>query len=204
MIRTRLKQTLKTGLKKILRVDLSGPPPRYADVGVEHLSSTAAPPLPRVSAPVAVAPAPVDPVELTAGPVVEEPLFAEPVVEAVPVEVAAAESTVAESTVAESTVAESTVAESTVAESTVDDADDTAGLAIAFDAVQEILDDMVRPALQGDGGDITLLKIEEDSIYVRLVGSCSSCPSSIMTMKLGVEALLREEFPMMKDLIQVD
>ena len=194
MIRTRLKQTLKTGLKKILRVDLSGPPPRYADVGVEHLSSTAAPPLPRVSAPVAVAPAPVDPVELTAGPVVEEPLFAEPVVEAVPVEVAAAEST----------VAESTVAESTVAESTVDDADDTAGLAIAFDAVQEILDDMVRPALQGDGGDITLLKIEEDSIYVRLVGSCSSCPSSIMTMKLGVEALLREEFPMMKDLIQVD
>lgn len=80
--------------------------------------------------------------------------------------------------------------------------DDEGG--ISFDAVQEILDDMVRPALQGDGGDITLLKVEDDSIYVRLVGACSTCPSSIMTMKMGVEALLREEFPTMQELVQVD
>ena len=51
--------------------------------------------------------------------------------------------------------------------------------------------DMVRPALQGDGGDITLIKIENNDIYVRLVGACNTCPSSIMTMKMGVEALLR-------------
>ncbi|MAY79632.1 MAG: hypothetical protein CL930_02505, partial [Deltaproteobacteria bacterium] len=72
------------------------------------------------------------------------------------------------------------------------------------DAVQEILDDMVRPALQGDGGDISLIKIEEQNIYVRLVGACNTCPSAVMTMKMGVEALLREEFPSMKELIQVD
>lgn len=83
-------------------------------------------------------------------------------------------------------------------------ADDTVGAPIAFDAVQLILDDMVRPALQGDGGDITLLKVEDNNIYVRLVGSCSTCPSSIMTMKMGVESLLREEFPAMRELIQVD
>ena len=71
-------------------------------------------------------------------------------------------------------------------------------------AVQEILDDMVRPALQGDGGDITLVKIENNDIYVRLVGACNTCPSAIMTMKLGVEALLREEFPAMGELIQLD
>ena len=70
--------------------------------------------------------------------------------------------------------------------------------------VQEILDDMVRPALQGDGGDITLIKIENNDIYVRLVGACNTCPSSIMTMKMGVEALLREEFPTMGELIQLD
>ena len=79
---------------------------------------------------------------------------------------------------------------------------ETDGL-IALDEVQEILDDMVRPALQADGGDITLVKIENNDIYVRLVGSCSSCPSSIMTMKMGVEALLKEEFPSMGELIQV-
>jgi len=83
-------------------------------------------------------------------------------------------------------------------------ADDTVGAPIAFEAVQLILDDMVRPALQGDGGDITLLKVEDNDIYVRLVGACSTCPSSIMTMKMGVESLLREEFPAMRELIQVD
>lgn len=82
--------------------------------------------------------------------------------------------------------------------------DDTAGPPISLDEVQSILDDMVRPALQGDGGDITLLKVEDNNIYVKLVGSCKSCPSSIMTMKLGVEALLKEEFPAMRELIQVD
>lgn len=84
----------------------------------------------------------------------------------------------------------------------MDPTDDTAGPALTFEAVQEILDDMVRPALQGDGGDITLLKVEDDNIHVKLVGACSTCPSSIMTMKMGVEALLREEFPAMKELVQ--
>jgi Fe-S cluster biogenesis protein NfuA len=83
-------------------------------------------------------------------------------------------------------------------------ADDVAGPALDAAAVQVILDEMVRPALQGDGGDITLLRIENNDIYVKLVGSCSTCPSSILTMKAGVEALLKEEFPSMNQLIQVD
>jgi Fe-S cluster biogenesis protein NfuA len=63
---------------------------------------------------------------------------------------------------------------------------------------------MVRPALNADGGDITLVKIEHGNVYVRLVGACSSCPSSIMTLRMGVERLLQDEFPDMGDLIQVD
>jgi Fe-S cluster biogenesis protein NfuA len=81
--------------------------------------------------------------------------------------------------------------------------DDEVGEPLTAEAVQEILDDMVRPALQGDGGDITLIKIESNNIYVKLVGACSTCPSSIMTMKMGVEALLKEEFPSMNELIDV-
>lgn len=70
--------------------------------------------------------------------------------------------------------------------------------------VQELLDEMVRPALQGDGGDIALVKIEGMDVHVRLVGACTTCPSSIMTMKMGVEALFKEEFPGFGELIQVD
>jgi Fe-S cluster biogenesis protein NfuA len=86
----------------------------------------------------------------------------------------------------------------------MDPADDSAGKALSLEAVKEIMDEMVRPALQGDGGDITLIKVENNDIFVKLVGACSTCPSSIMTMKKGVEALLKEEFPMMGSLIQVD
>ena len=83
-------------------------------------------------------------------------------------------------------------------------ADDVVGKPLTPEAVQAVLDDMVRPALQSDGGDISLVKVDENSVYVRLIGSCSSCPSSIATMKMGVERLLMEEFPQMRALVQVD
>ena len=86
---------------------------------------------------------------------------------------------------------------------TSDESPTETGEPLSLEAVQEVLDDMVRPALQGDGGDITLVKIEDNNIFVQLVGACSSCPSSTMTMRMGVEALLREEFPAMKELIDV-
>lgn len=78
------------------------------------------------------------------------------------------------------------------------------GRPLTMEAVEEVLDELVRPALNADGGDITLIKIEYDNVYVRLVGACSSCPSSVMTMRMGVERLLQEEFPQMNELIQVD
>ncbi len=81
-------------------------------------------------------------------------------------------------------------------------ADDVVGPALSMEALQEVIDEMVRPALQGDGGDITLLRIEGGKVYVKLVGACSTCPSSIATLKLGVEALLKEEFPAIEEVVQ--
>ena len=77
------------------------------------------------------------------------------------------------------------------------------GRPLTHEEVQEVLDEDVRPALQMDGGDIQLVKIEDNNIYVRLVGACSTCPSSVMTMRMGVENLLREEFPALNELIEV-
>ena len=72
------------------------------------------------------------------------------------------------------------------------------------EVVWELFEDMVRPALQADGGDIELVNVEDNDVYVRLTGACRSCPSSTITMKQGIERLLREEFPQFENLIQVD
>ncbi|MEZ4322990.1 MAG: NifU family protein [Myxococcota bacterium] len=80
---------------------------------------------------------------------------------------------------------------------------DTAGAPLTVEQVEALFEDMVRPALQSDGGDIDLVKVEDNDVYVRLVGACSSCPSSTVTMKMGVERLLAEEFPQFRQLIQV-
>ena len=53
----------------------------------------------------------------------------------------------------------------------------------------------VRPMLQADGGDIELVDIHGSSIAVKLVGACSHCSSSNMTMRDGVERVLHEEIP---------
>lgn len=53
----------------------------------------------------------------------------------------------------------------------------------------------IRPYIQSDGGDIELVKVEDQIVYVRLNGACVGCPSSMMTLKGGVEARVREEIP---------
>lgn len=82
--------------------------------------------------------------------------------------------------------------------------DDVVGEPIDPDTLEQVLDDLVRPALHSDGGDITVVKIEDNDIYVRLMGACSGCPSSVMTLRMGVERLLREEFPQMRELVEVN
>lgn len=60
--------------------------------------------------------------------------------------------------------------------------------------VQAIVDEL-RPYLQADGGDVELLKVEDNIAYVRLVGACVGCPSSTMTLKRGIEARICEAVP---------
>ncbi|HHT9117839.1 MAG TPA: NifU family protein [Candidatus Hypogeohydataceae bacterium YC38] len=60
--------------------------------------------------------------------------------------------------------------------------------------VKKVLNEL-RPALQADGGDIELVDISNGVVKVRLKGACGSCPSSIITLKMGVEARLKEEIP---------
>ncbi len=53
----------------------------------------------------------------------------------------------------------------------------------------------IRPAVQMDGGDIELVDVVNGMVKIRLVGSCSGCPSSTMTLKMGIERAIRAEVP---------
>ena len=59
--------------------------------------------------------------------------------------------------------------------------------------------DKIRPALQRDGGDIELIDVEENGVVkVRLTGACSGCPMSQMTLKQGVERIVKQLVPEVK------
>ena len=70
------------------------------------------------------------------------------------------------------------------------------------DKVEAILDKL-RPMLMMDGGNIELVDVKDDEVQVRLVGACGMCPSSTMTMKMGVERTIREELPEIKRVVSV-
>jgi Fe-S cluster biogenesis protein NfuA len=66
--------------------------------------------------------------------------------------------------------------------------------------VLKLIDEKIRPALMMDGGDMAVhgfnkLEGGQYEMVVQLVGACGSCPSSSMTMKMGVERLVMEQFP---------
>ena len=61
--------------------------------------------------------------------------------------------------------------------------------------IADLLDEYVRPAVEQDGGFISLKKFEKGIVTVSLQGACSGCPSSSMTLKSGIEGLLKREMP---------
>ncbi|MBU1701568.1 MAG: NifU family protein [Candidatus Eisenbacteria bacterium] len=69
------------------------------------------------------------------------------------------------------------------------------------ESVQKILETEIRPMLRRDGGDIELIDVRDNIVFVRLQGACSGCPGAAMTLKMGVERLLREEFPELEEVI---
>ncbi len=61
--------------------------------------------------------------------------------------------------------------------------------------IKELLDTRVRPAVAQDGGDIIYHKFEDGVVYLTMQGACSGCPSSTVTLKMGIENMLRHYIP---------
>jgi Fe-S cluster biogenesis protein NfuA len=70
--------------------------------------------------------------------------------------------------------------------------------------VKEVLE-KVRPYLQRDGGNVELVEVEDatGTVKVKLVGACAGCPMSKMTLKNGIEKILKEEVPEVKQVVAV-
>lgn len=68
--------------------------------------------------------------------------------------------------------------------------------------VEEVLG-RIRPSLQADGGDVELVGIEDGVVKVRLKGACGGCPMSRLTLKNGIERLLKAEIPEVKSVESV-
>lgn len=69
--------------------------------------------------------------------------------------------------------------------------------------VQKALD-KVRPGLQADGGDVELIDVSADGVVkVKLTGACHGCPMSQMTLKMGIEKIIKQQVPSVKEVVSV-
>lgn len=60
--------------------------------------------------------------------------------------------------------------------------------------IEEILDRTIRPGLQGDGGDLSVVRMEDNKLYVHYEGACGSCPSATSGTLMAIEGILRDEY----------
>ena len=61
----------------------------------------------------------------------------------------------------------------------------------------------VRPSLQADGGDVELVEVSDGVVKVKLTGACAGCPMSSMTLQMGIERILKQQVPEVKQVVAV-
>lgn len=69
--------------------------------------------------------------------------------------------------------------------------------------IKELIQDKIRPTIQEDGGDLEFVAYEDNVVRVRLQGACTSCPSSVVTLKNGIKNMLQYYIPDVQDVVQV-
>jgi len=68
------------------------------------------------------------------------------------------------------------------------------------DRIEEALN-LIRPALMRDGGNVELVDVNDGVVTVKLTGACGGCPMSTMTLKMGIEKILKKEIPEIKEVV---
>jgi Fe-S cluster biogenesis protein NfuA len=73
---------------------------------------------------------------------------------------------------------------------------------IMRDKVEEALN-KIRPSLMRDGGNVELIDVNDGTVKVKLTGACAGCPMSTLTLKMGIEQVLKQEIPEVKEVVAV-
>jgi Fe-S cluster biogenesis protein NfuA len=63
--------------------------------------------------------------------------------------------------------------------------------------------DKIRPSLIQDGGNVELVEVNDGTVKLKLTGACAGCPFSTMTLKMGIEQVLKQEIPEVKEVVAV-
>lgn len=69
--------------------------------------------------------------------------------------------------------------------------------------IKRVLNEEIRPMVAQDGGDVVFAKYEDGIVYLEMQGSCAGCPSSTMTLKMGIETRLQEAVPEIREVVSV-
>ncbi|MCY4644053.1 MAG: NifU family protein [Bacteriovoracales bacterium] len=69
--------------------------------------------------------------------------------------------------------------------------------------IEQVLEEQVRPYLETHGGGIELVKYEGGKVYIKMFGGCQGCASSSLTLREGIETILKEEFPEIEQLVDL-
>jgi len=70
------------------------------------------------------------------------------------------------------------------------------------DKVEEVLN-KIRPNLVSDGGNVELINVDDGRVELKLTGACAGCPMSTLTLKLGIERILKQEIPEVKEVVAI-
>jgi len=68
--------------------------------------------------------------------------------------------------------------------------------------VEEVLN-KIRPQLMRDGGNVELVDVNDGTVKVRLTGACAGCPMSTITLRMGIERILKQEIPEVKEVVAI-
>jgi len=74
---------------------------------------------------------------------------------------------------------------------------------VTKEQVEAVLEQFIRPGLYMDGGDVDLVEVKENRVFVKLKGACHGCPMATMTLQFGIQKVLKDHLPEVEEVVPV-
>ena len=71
------------------------------------------------------------------------------------------------------------------------------------DKIETLMDEQVRPSLAAHGGNVEIVEVKDNKVFLKLTGGCQGCAGARMTLKNGVERIIKEKYPEIEEVVDV-